>query len=44
MDFSALSSAVITQINSALTGAVPVATLVLGVTVGYRIFKKFTKG
>lgn len=44
MDFSALSTAVITQVNLALTGAVPLVALVLGVTIGYRVYKRFAKG
>ena len=43
MDFSSLSTALTTNVNGAVTAALPIAALVLGITVGYRVYKHFTK-
>jgi hypothetical protein len=43
MDFEALTTALETEIGSALTAVVSVAALILGATVGYRVYKRFTR-
>jgi hypothetical protein len=43
MDFSALTTALTTEVGSALTAVVSVAALILGASVGYRVYKRFTR-
>ena len=43
MDFSALATSVGTEATSAITAAIPVIVIVLGATIGYRLFKRFAK-
>ena len=43
MDFSALATAVGTEATRAITAAIPVIVIVMGATIGYRLFKRFTK-
>ena len=44
MDFATLTPALTTQITGAVTSAMGPAALVLGVTIGYKIYKHFAKG
>jgi len=44
MDLTALATSLVDVIGDALTAAAPVAALVIGATVGYRLFKRFAKG
>jgi hypothetical protein len=44
MDLTALATSLSTTIGAAITSATPVAALVLGAFIGYRIFKHFVKG
>lgn len=41
MDFSALATALTTELGKVLTAAMPVITLVVSASVGYRLFRKF---
>lgn len=41
MDFAALNTAAVTAINNALTAIVPAIALIVGASVGYRLFRKF---
>lgn len=41
MNFTSLSTALATSAGDALTAVVPVIVIVLGATVGYRLFKRF---
>lgn len=43
MDFVALSTALSGVVTSAITAAVPIITIVLGASIGYRMYKRFTK-
>lgn len=43
MDFSSLTTSLTTEVGSALTAVVSIAALILGATVGYRVYKRFTK-
>lgn len=43
MDFTALASSLGTSATGAISAAVPVILIVLGATVGYRLFKRFVK-
>jgi len=42
MDFSALTTALTTQVNSALGAVAAIAAICLGAVVGYRLYKRFT--
>jgi hypothetical protein len=44
MDFSALATSLGTEVTSAISASIPVIVIVLGATVGYRVFKRFVKG
>jgi len=44
MDLSTIATGLVTTVGSAITAATPVVVLVLGATIGYRIFKRFIKG
>ena len=41
MDFAALTTAVVTSVNSALTAVIPGIALIIGSSVGYKLFRKF---
>jgi len=43
MDYATLATGLATVATSAITAAVPVIVIVLGATVGYRLFKRFAK-
>lgn len=43
MDFAALATAVGASATSAITASIPVIVIVLGATIGYRLFKRFVK-
>lgn len=42
MDFSALTTALTTEVNGALAAVVAITAIILGATVGYRVYKRFT--
>lgn len=44
MDFTALATAMGTAVTTAITASVPVIVIVLGTSIGYRLFKRFIKG
>lgn len=44
MDFVALATSLGTVVTSAITASIPVITIVLGATVGYKVFRRFIKG
>lgn len=44
MDLSVLAAGLATTATAAIAAAVPVIVIVLGATIGYRIFKRFVKG
>jgi len=41
MDFSALTTALTTEVNTALAAVVTVAAIILGARVGYKLYKRF---
>lgn len=41
--FTDLSTQIVAQVGTAITGALPVAGLVLSALIGYRIYKHFTR-
>lgn len=41
MDFTALSTALVTEVGDVLTAAMPILTLIISATVGYKLFRKF---
>ena len=43
MDYAAIASSATTQVTAALAAAIPIAGVILGSMVGYRIFKHFVK-
>jgi Phage major coat protein, Gp8 len=43
MDFTVLATAVGTAATGAISASIPVIVIVLGATIGYRLFKRFTK-
>jgi hypothetical protein len=43
MDFSTLATSVGTAATGAISSAIPVIVIVLGATIGYRLFKRFAK-
>jgi len=44
MDFTALATNLGTVVSGAITAAIPVIVIVLGATVGYRVFRRFIRG
>lgn len=42
--YTTLSTLLSTEVGNAITGALPVAGLVLSAFIGYRIYKHFIKG
>lgn len=43
MDFVALSTSLSAVVTGAISAAVPVIVIVLGATVGFKIYKRFVK-
>lgn len=43
-DYSGLVTATTGEINAGITAALPVAALVLGAMIGFKIFKRFARG
>jgi hypothetical protein len=41
MDFTTLTSAATASISSALTAIIPALALIIGASVGYKLFRKF---
>lgn len=41
MDFAALNTAAVTAIGSALDAIIPALALIIGASVGYKLFRKF---
>lgn len=41
MDFAALNTAVMTSVNGALAAVIPALALIIGASVGYKLFRKF---
>jgi hypothetical protein len=44
MDFATLTTQLVTVVQGAITAAVPLIAVVLGATIGYKLYKRFTKG
>lgn len=44
VDYSSLVTATTSEIGAAITAALPVAALVLGAIIGFKIFKRFARG
>lgn len=42
--FTDLSTSLLVEVSKAITGALPVAAVVLGAYIGFRIYKHFVKG
>lgn len=43
IDFSGISTAIMTIVNPAITAAIPVAGVALAVAIGLKIYKRFAK-
>ena len=43
VDYSTISSAAVSEVGSAVTGALPVAGPIIGILVGWRLFKRMAK-
>ena len=43
VDYSTVSTAAISEVGSAVTGALPVAGPIIGILVGWRLFKRMAK-
>lgn len=44
LDYSGAASAATTEINSAMSAALPVGIVVMAAVIGWRLFKRFAKG
>ena len=44
VDYSSVSTTLTTELTSAVTAGLPIAGTVLGVGIGYRMYKKFSRG
>jgi len=44
VDYTAAATAATTEVNSAITAALPIGIIVMAAVIGWRLFKRFAKG